>query len=551
LVYPDATHTRFSHSLGTLRAAQDLLDVVLDQQNRREPQRDLFAEWRQKEPRRYNRKVAEVVVLTRLGALLHDIGHIPFGHTIEDDLGLLLSHDRNVPRFDRLWAEVPAWIRELMSNRFTRELRRLILSKEKTAAGGRRRVRTEYPFVADLVGNTICADLLDYLERDHKHLGLPLELGHRFLEGMYVTPSDHPNHPERVVVELHRKGEDRSDVITELLKYLRYRYEESERALRHHAKLSADAMIGKLLAMWRDALWIDLAYANLPVPPEHRRDIDQVRDWIEQQPNEALTGAAVALGGSASATATGKHLIQTLDASAHSFLEDALVSHGDDGLLAMILSESEPLAATDSRRAAIGSLCRGVLDRQLYKRIGSSTPMDRDLAEGTSRRYGAPDDRRRLEIEAADFLGLSDRWHLVLWIPSPRMGLKEAEVLVGGGGHVSTLHRYSHRVREIYDMHEDLWAIGVYVHSDLRKDTLRSEVLLAWLREKLGLRGWTRAQPEEDWQRVAIRHFGAQHDIAPAKQEALLELAASGADPGLAGFMQQLEKEWPKLKGGN
>src|SRR5256885_1238149 len=32
-VYPGATNTRFSHSLGTLRAAQDLLDVVLEQRH--------------------------------------------------------------------------------------------------------------------------------------------------------------------------------------------------------------------------------------------------------------------------------------------------------------------------------------------------------------------------------------------------------------------------------------------------------------------------------------------------------------------------------------
>src|SRR4051812_28259490 len=32
-VYPDATHTRFSHALGALRTVQDLLDSILDQSN--------------------------------------------------------------------------------------------------------------------------------------------------------------------------------------------------------------------------------------------------------------------------------------------------------------------------------------------------------------------------------------------------------------------------------------------------------------------------------------------------------------------------------------
>jgi len=175
-------------------------------------------------------------------------------------------------------------------------------------------------------------------------------------------------------------------------------------------------------------------------------------------------------------------------------------------------------------------------------------PIDRDLADPLWERYGLPDQRRRLEVEAAEFLGLKERWHVVLWIPSPRMGLKVAEVLVGGGGHVSTLHRYSHRVREIYDMHEDLWAIGVYAHTELSEDSLKREVLLAWLREKLGLRGWTRAEADEAWQQVAVRHFGESHDLTPNQQEGLLDkVAARGAGVGLEGFMAKLKDALPEL----
>jgi len=37
LVYPGATHTRFSHALGALRVVQDLLDIILEQRNGRDP----------------------------------------------------------------------------------------------------------------------------------------------------------------------------------------------------------------------------------------------------------------------------------------------------------------------------------------------------------------------------------------------------------------------------------------------------------------------------------------------------------------------------------
>src|SRR4051812_31068773 len=95
-VYPGATNTRFAHALGTLRAAQDLLDIVLDQRNDPHGVRDLFEEWQvtAERPTEYLRKVGEVVVAARLGGLLHDIAHVPYGHSIEDDLGILPAHDK-------------------------------------------------------------------------------------------------------------------------------------------------------------------------------------------------------------------------------------------------------------------------------------------------------------------------------------------------------------------------------------------------------------------------------------------------------------------------
>jgi HD superfamily phosphohydrolase len=66
LVYPGATHSRFSHSLGTLRSSQDLLDAVLAQRYGPHPVIDLFKEW-EASPPEYDKKVAEATVLARLG----------------------------------------------------------------------------------------------------------------------------------------------------------------------------------------------------------------------------------------------------------------------------------------------------------------------------------------------------------------------------------------------------------------------------------------------------------------------------------------------------
>ncbi len=143
LVYPGATHSRFSHALGALRVAQDLLDSALDHRLVPDACPDLFGQWEREldvatqsdNQRQLDRKVAEAVVLARLGALTHDLCHVPFGHSVEDELRLLTAHDENAVRFDRLWSEMPGVVKTTVSGDLLANLRPLILSKEKTDDG--------------------------------------------------------------------------------------------------------------------------------------------------------------------------------------------------------------------------------------------------------------------------------------------------------------------------------------------------------------------------------------------------------------------------------
>lgn len=138
LIYPGATHTRFSHALGSLRAAQNIMDAVAANRDGPRPADDLFKEWstsRSKKdglPSEYDRRWAEVVVLARLGALLHDLCHVPFGHTIEDDLKVLTPHDANITRFQALWSELPRDLLDLFEDRprLKTALLPLIISKD-------------------------------------------------------------------------------------------------------------------------------------------------------------------------------------------------------------------------------------------------------------------------------------------------------------------------------------------------------------------------------------------------------------------------------------
>src|SRR5436190_14821972 len=65
LVYPGATHSRFEHALGTYHLARRTLALFEEQ--------DAFA-----------RGGREDCTLVRVAALLHDVGHYPFSHALEE-----------------------------------------------------------------------------------------------------------------------------------------------------------------------------------------------------------------------------------------------------------------------------------------------------------------------------------------------------------------------------------------------------------------------------------------------------------------------------------
>lgn len=542
LVYPGANHSRFSHALGTLRVAQDLLDAVVDNRNGPRPQRNLFDEWDATSERRveteagevltfsdFDLELARVTVLARLGALLHDMCHVPFGHTIEDDLGVLDAHDYNLKRFERFWAELPDELQEPLAAtdpQFVPQLKLLILSKKMAEKGPRNHDANahQYPFVADIVGNTICADLIDYLERDHAHTGLPVALGHRFTNDFYVSPSDEVHFPARMVIQITRDGHERPDVVTELLKFLRYRYELSERVLVHHAKLAVDAMIGKLLELWQDSLWAATAAERYghEIPSSTTKDMTALRAWVrEKDPSDNVE----------------------IDAHIQGLLEDHFTRRGDDGLLEYLRDWGEA-AGSDGRRAAVGQLASAVLHRQLFKQIGRSH--DVGLAERLHDRFGERDARRALEEGAARCAGVTDRWKVVLWLPSPDMRLKVAEVLVDQDGKINALDKVGNeRANDIYRSHQQLWGVSVFAQGDIGEEV--EQVLLSYLGESLGVRFRDKRGHEIPSLRVlAARRVGAKMPTGALRQfearadELAVAAHGAGADPTFEEIIQQV-----------
>jgi HD superfamily phosphohydrolase len=523
--------------LGTLRSVQDLFDATLNQSHRPAPRNDLFTEWQQEYPDSWLLFVAEATVLARLGALLHDICHVPFGHTVEDDLAILTPHDKNRERFKVLWQQISGDIRDGISKPLRKELEQLILSKDEEL----QREPSRYPFVADLVGNTICGDLLDYIRRDHLNLGLPIALGHRFTEGLFVSGKNHL-YPARVIVETERDGRERPDVFTELIKYMRYRYEETERVLTHHAKLAADAMIGNLLSLWKDALFTEVCEGMFPDLPEgSRNDVDHLRAWLQSRDPVVLEGAIREL--SEHIKCEGLDHSTALDLYVESELEKAFLLHGDDGLLEWLYASS--VGIHSPRREAIAHLSASVLNRNLYKPIAVSSSGNFESRERVWNAYGSPEARRRLQSEAAYHLELEHEWLIALWIANPEMRLKPAEVYVGTDESAEKLEERSSHVWGVYDSHRRLWHVGVYVDPALKDDVIRRDSLLAWLKKKMQLPAdWVPSVQESSTEEVVVREKAVEHDLTPSEQAKVLEGLASldpSASERLSGIVRAVE----------
>lgn len=229
LVYPCATHTRFDHSLGTLHMAQCLIDQI-----KTNPYPDpgfRFTDYH--------------TLLTRVCALVHDLAHVPFGHTIEDEGNLVQPQWFDKDRVNHFLGD-----KSTVGSRIIDTLNEKGLDGEEFLAEVRSIVATHreevkelrYPFIYDIVQNTICADLLDYLQRDLYFCGLREAYDPRFLSYFYVTSHEGK---WRLVLRLTRPREQtlRRDVISETLHLLRLRYSLAEKVYYHHAKIKASAMM--------------------------------------------------------------------------------------------------------------------------------------------------------------------------------------------------------------------------------------------------------------------------------------------------------------------
>ena len=200
LVYPGATHTRFEHALGAYHLARRAIAQLAEAGAAPDP---------------------ETARTLRLAALLHDIGHYPFSHALEE--AGLPSHE--------ILAE-----RHLGSG----ELGAVLSAAGVTPAALLPLIQgtSDHP-LAGLISGGLDVDKLDYLSRDAMMCGVPYGVidVERLLASLTVVPTA----DGRRLMAVHEKG------LTALESLLFARYQMYRNVYWHHAVRSATVMFKRLV----------------------------------------------------------------------------------------------------------------------------------------------------------------------------------------------------------------------------------------------------------------------------------------------------------------
>jgi len=225
LAYPGALHTRFDHSIGVLHVTGGMIQAI-NRNFELDPRQCLSVGERE----------ARIV---RMAALVHDVTHIPFGHNIEDQTGLFHRHD-SAYRFELMLAtstELGAKLEEL-------GLREDVLAILLGPGSG----KDFPPYWSQIMSDTICSDILDYLSRDAYFTGLRLGVDSRVQNYFRID-----RRSGNLFIDLAKRELLREDILSEIVRLLEARYYFSERVYYHHAKVAAGALIARA---------VELAVAN-------------------------------------------------------------------------------------------------------------------------------------------------------------------------------------------------------------------------------------------------------------------------------------------------
>jgi HD superfamily phosphohydrolase len=210
LVYPGAMHTRFDHSIGAMHVAGRLAQRLFSDEK-------------------------EIVDITRLAVLLHDVGHGPFSHVSEDILDRYYDQSKVKPKSKEK-------IHELLTCDIIEKIPEIskLLSEPQRKAIVRLLVGKGEPIVRGIISGPLDADKQDYLLRDSYFCGVKY--------GVFDL--------ERLIgsLEVHKDGYEQtlaasSDGVYAIEQFVLAKYHMTTQVYRHKVRLVTDAMIVRALEL--------------------------------------------------------------------------------------------------------------------------------------------------------------------------------------------------------------------------------------------------------------------------------------------------------------
>ncbi len=327
-------------------------------------------------------------------------------------------------------------------------------------------------FLIDMVGNTICADLLDYGHRDAVNAGLKVQFDARLIRYLTVVSVKNelsPTHEPCLRLALQFFTDKmRHDVLSEMSGILKARYVINERVLFHPTKCAAGAVLGTAVQL--------LGLGELP-------------GWIQvlgdQEFLSELARVATYLGAFCGTYEAGGDFVVGLNAFWASSPETARLLEqcvrGISGAPGNVLTDSQRdsiLARVEAGRRLCWKLRARRLPKLAFRlRAGFHHSGGARGDDTIAAKYLQPTLRFELErkIEELCHLPLGS---VVVHCPRRRTSMKLAEVLVVGADlarvsrlrdatEVSTegLAPYQSEIRAIEDMYTSIWQFHVFIES--------------------------------------------------------------------------------------
>ena len=178
LVYPNATHTRFAHSLGVFAIMCRIARILVN-----------------REPKVSGRDIENL----RFAALLHDIGHYPYSHLMERVDSVQLTDEevvegkgkRTVSAIAETYPDHESLGRRILENH--RDIQDAVGGAERANEIGALFSRTGGANLqlSKLIHSSLDMDRLDYLQRDARAAGVPygeIDLNY-LLNNIRISPS--------------------------------------------------------------------------------------------------------------------------------------------------------------------------------------------------------------------------------------------------------------------------------------------------------------------------------------------------------------------------